>query len=88
MIDDMIQLTEMTQGYIHASYPEKPAWDLHFHENSNIWKAIGRTGGWWHCRSGEDATDVEKKCDVCHKAEPEVRVIPALGLGLLDFLSD
>jgi hypothetical protein len=71
MIDDMAYLTELTQGYNHKPNPDAPAWDLQFHDYSKKWRAIGRRGGWWKCRDGEDATEVERNCDLCHDSKAE-----------------
>lgn len=62
----MVYLTELTQGYNHKPNPDAPVWDLEFHDYSKKWRALGRRGGWWKCRDGEDATDVERECELCH----------------------
>jgi hypothetical protein len=62
----MVKLEEILQGYSHKPNPDQPFWDLHFHEYSSKWRAISKRGGWWKCRDGEDATDVEGDCHICH----------------------
>lgn len=66
MINDMVHLTELTQGYEHKLNPDAPVWDLQYHDYNKKWKAMGRRGGWWKCRDGERATDVERDCELCH----------------------
>ena len=29
-------------------------------------RVIDKRGGWWKCRDGEDAKDIERDCQVCH----------------------
>ncbi len=42
-------------------------WDKEYHEEHKKWRAIGhRTGGWWKCRSGPEATYAENNCTKCH----------------------
>jgi len=66
MINDMVYLTELTQGYNHKLNPDAPAWNLQFHDYSKKWRALGRRGGWWKCRDGEHATDEERDCQLCN----------------------
>ena len=82
MINDSVYLTELNQGYTHKPNPEAKDWDLHFHEYNKKWKAAGRRGGWWKCRDGDDAPDVERDCVLCHseaeKAKPTVSLFSDL----------
>jgi hypothetical protein len=66
LMNDMVYLEEIGQGHGHRPNPDVPEWNLHFHDYSSRWRAIGKRGGWWKCRDGEDATDVERDCQVCH----------------------
>ena len=50
-----------------ASDPETPRWDLEWHEASSEWIAAGRKEGWRRYRKGVVASEVERKCRVCHK---------------------
>ncbi len=47
--------------------PRKP-WDKHFHLPDPRWPdpLQQAKGGWWKCRSDEDATAVEKACEECY----------------------
>ena len=66
LMNDMLYLDELSKGYNHKPNPDEQAWDLQFHEYSRKWR-----GGWWKCRDGEDATDVERNCHVCHNERVE-----------------
>jgi hypothetical protein len=48
----------------------KPQWDLHFHERNHGWTTehARRYGGWWKCRSGPNAPEIEQKCLHCRRA--------------------
>jgi hypothetical protein len=87
LVDDMVYLDELSQGYTHKPNPDEPAWDLQFHEYSSKWRALGKRGGWWKCRNGEDATEVERDCHICHSETvaadriSDVRVKMASGGG-------
>jgi hypothetical protein len=62
----MVKLQEIQDGFNHKPNPDQPLWDLQFHEESIRWKVIGKKGGWWKCRDGDDATNAEKQCQLCH----------------------
>ena len=70
-MNDMLYLDELSQGYNHKPNPDEPVWDLQFHEYSSKWRELGRRGGWWKCRDGKGATDVERDCHVCHNERVE-----------------
>ncbi|KAI9055000.1 hypothetical protein LZ554_002143 [Drepanopeziza brunnea f. sp. 'monogermtubi'] len=49
---------------------DKP-WDKEYHDEHPKWQAIGHPqGGWWNCRSGPEATAVERMCKKCHNQKP------------------
>lgn len=80
MMNEMVFLTEINQGYTHKLGPDVVEWDLEFHDDAKKWRAIGKRGGWWKCRSGKDASDVEKQCSLCHSDEKkEAAVSVVLG---------
>jgi hypothetical protein len=60
--NEIIILDEMEMGFNHRPDPSKPMWDLEFHEKHPKWREIGRREGWWKCRSGLNASAVEKQC--------------------------
>jgi hypothetical protein len=72
LINGYVKLDEMQKGLI--SNPDaKKDWDKEYHDPSNEWRAVGRIGGWWKCRIGEDGINssvpnVERYCPVCIKA--------------------
>ena len=82
MINDWVYLTELAQGYNHKPNPDVPVWDLYFHDYSKKWKVIHRRGGWWKCRDGKDASELERACELCHaekvKEKAEVSGKPRL----------
>jgi hypothetical protein len=45
MLNEMVKLDEMLQGYGHKHNPDRKVWDLQYHEPHVMWKAIGRKGG-------------------------------------------
>ncbi|QSZ33134.1 hypothetical protein DSL72_002720 [Monilinia vaccinii-corymbosi] len=68
MLNHWVLLCEMEQGYTHRENPERPVWNLEFHDTHEKWRQIGRSrglGGWWKCRSGPGATYAERSCRVC-----------------------
>ena len=66
IMNDLVTMDEINNGYSHKPNPDQPFWDLQFHEYSSRWATLGKRGGWWKCREGEDATEAELNCDVCH----------------------
>lgn len=86
MMNEMVRLEEILQGYGHKPNPDEPFWDFQFHEYSSKWRTIGKRGGWWKCRDGEDATDVERECRICHSERLDserVLYVRASGLSRL-----
>lgn len=68
LINELVALEEKTQEQQALSQdPAKPRWDLEWHEGNAEWTAAGRREGWWKCRSGPDAPEVERNCQVCHR---------------------
>ncbi|KAI9651173.1 hypothetical protein NHQ30_001210 [Ciborinia camelliae] len=68
MVNHWVLLSEIEQGYTHKENPERPIWNLEYHDTHSKWKQIGRSrgrGGWWKCRKGPDATRAERSCRVC-----------------------
>lgn len=46
----------------------KAVWDKQQHDADNKWVLLGREkGGWWKCRAGSDAIEVERQCRQCHR---------------------
>ena len=58
LLNEMVTLDEVSQGYSHKASPDEPEWDLYFHEYHSKWRAVGRRGGWWKCRDGVHAPQV------------------------------
>ncbi|PQE31314.1 hypothetical protein CJF32_00001889 [Rutstroemia sp. NJR-2017a WRK4] len=76
MLNQLVKLNEIEQGYTHLPNPDKPIWNFEFHNKDEKWKEIGQyegKGGWWKCRSGANATAAEKSCKVCHTDESIAR---------------
>lgn len=72
MLNHWVLLCEMEQGYTHRENPERPNWNLEFHDTHEKWRQIGRAqgrGGWWKCRRGPRATYAERSCRVCTSKE-------------------
>lgn len=68
MMNHLVLLYEIEQGYSHRENPERALWNLEFHDNHEKWKEIGRSGGkggWWKCRNGPEATTAERSCRGC-----------------------
>ncbi|KAB8292324.1 hypothetical protein EYC80_008066 [Monilinia laxa] len=68
MLNHWVLLCEMEQGYTHRENPERPIWNLEFHDTHEKWRQVGRSqglGGWWKCRRGSRATYAERACRVC-----------------------
>ncbi|KAK3318387.1 hypothetical protein B0H66DRAFT_236057 [Apodospora peruviana] len=63
--------TDMTA---EQNEPVKKPSQKEWHDANNAWPYDHwrRHGGWWTCRSGEDASEAERRCRTCHK-----RSIPA-----------
>lgn len=71
IINEVVRYSEIEQGRIRD--PDRLDWDKQFHEPTREWRAVGRYGGWWKCRSGklageEDIPIMEKECKLCHRA--------------------
>ncbi|KAK2067601.1 hypothetical protein P8C59_001325 [Phyllachora maydis] len=48
----------------------KPVWDKNYHDEHPDWPTeTQRQGGWWRCRSGDDASKMERECTACHSAQ-------------------
>jgi hypothetical protein len=68
LINELVALDEKSQEQRDRGQdPNKPRWDLEWHEADAEWVAAGRHEGWWKCRSGPDAPPVERHCRVCHR---------------------
>jgi hypothetical protein len=67
MINDLVLQDERLQGYTHRPDPDKPEWNLEYHDPAPEWRAMGRRGGWWKCRNTIDAPMVERMCQLCHR---------------------
>ena len=74
MINDMVYLTELTQGFSHKPNPDAPVWDLNYHDYDKKWRMLGRRGGWWKCRADEAAAKVEKDCELCHDPLEDAKI--------------
>jgi hypothetical protein len=68
LINELVALEESSkQDDAPHRDPDRPRWDLEWHEVSPEWVAAGRKEGWWKCRKDEDAPEVERRCRVCHR---------------------
>jgi hypothetical protein len=73
-INKAVRFEEREQGRILN--PDRRTWDNEFHEPPDGWKAAGRRGGWWKCRTGNgegevDVSMAERQCRLCHRAKTE-----------------
>ncbi|KAL7627635.1 hypothetical protein AAE478_001828 [Parahypoxylon ruwenzoriense] len=85
-------------GYIDTleKVAQKPVWDKQWHEPSPKWQFSHRRekGGWWKCRSGPDAPEVERQCRRCHgdakqPHPPQRKADPKKKLGrIMDAISE
>ncbi|KAF4636382.1 hypothetical protein G7Y89_g1693 [Cudoniella acicularis] len=68
LLNQLVLVEETEKGFGHNL--GKPIWKLHFHEKSPHWSTphARRWGGWWKCRSGEGAPQVERNCIHCHRS--------------------
>lgn len=69
-----VRFEERDQGRVLNQ--DRRVWDKEFHEPTEEWKAIGRRGGWWKCRTGNcdgeaNVPMVESNCRLCHRAKTE-----------------
>jgi len=76
LINEIVRIDEIEQGIIKDS-TEQSKWDKEYHENTAEWRAIGRRGGWWKCRTGKGPADKhvpqqEIMCKICHQQSPKV----------------
>jgi len=68
IINELVKLDEIAQGYTHQGNPDQKPWEKEWHENPDPrWKQFGRRRGFWKCRDGPDAPEWETDCDVCHR---------------------
>jgi hypothetical protein len=81
MINKYVNLCEKLQECEETGFRDKP-WDLEYHEPTPEWRAVGRYGGWWRCRTNPNdgdpyAPQVERNCAVCKvrvEAEPDASI--------------
>lgn len=67
LINELVALEEKAEEQrARVQDRDRPRWDLEWHEAGPEWAAAGRREGWWRCRSGPEAPDVERRCQVCH----------------------
>ncbi|KAL2267540.1 hypothetical protein VTJ83DRAFT_4817 [Remersonia thermophila] len=66
-LSDLAREEELTA----ASQMRKRAWNKEYHEPHPGWSSDIRreNGGWWACRSDDDAPVAKRQCRLCHKGE-------------------
>lgn len=74
LINHTVKDAEKERGLIRD--PNRVSWDKEYHEPSREWRAVGRRGGWWKCRSGNEQINVhipqvEKDCKLCHRPKTQ-----------------
>lgn len=68
---EMMYLVESKRDYnfnIPGVVQQKPTPSLEYHPPHTRWKSMNiNCQGWWKCRDGPDASQVELSCNICHK---------------------
>jgi hypothetical protein len=69
VMNEAVKLDEIKQGL--ANDPTAKPWNKEYHEPTRAWRAVGRYGGWWRCRTGREeggkaVPQIEKACRICH----------------------
>jgi hypothetical protein len=83
LYNEIITCEEMERGFNYGGRTPagKPVWDKEYHDEHPKWRAMGRRHGWWKCRSGPDATEPERTCELCHKPKPNETAESATAAG-------
>jgi hypothetical protein len=68
LMNRIAYLYQQVEGDAQGQGPKKK-WDMHFHEPSLRWEYEHQRekGGWWMCRSGDEAPQAERECNKCHR---------------------
>jgi hypothetical protein len=74
LMNNVVRYSEREQGRVLNA--DRKTWDKEWHEATPEWRAVGRYGGWWRCRSGledgqENVPSPEKNCKVCHREKTQ-----------------
>ncbi|KAI1075614.1 hypothetical protein F5B20DRAFT_381422 [Whalleya microplaca] len=67
------QLTHSMETWDAREMARKPEWDKQWHEPDPRWPYTKRQkhGGWWKCRGGPDAPNIERACLLCHSQQQQ-----------------
>ncbi|OTB03303.1 hypothetical protein M426DRAFT_321871 [Hypoxylon sp. CI-4A] len=86
----LLNLMGTLEKQVNQGEEKKKAWDKNWHEPSPHWRHPHqqRSGGWWKCGSGPDATMAEKQCKLCHSEPPKQSTSAAGPKERLDKIMD
>ncbi|RDW79628.1 hypothetical protein BP6252_04266 [Coleophoma cylindrospora] len=70
LINRIVELQQILEGIPH-NHPARPKFNYQYHDPSMHWKGMRRRGGWWKCRSDQNAPLYERLCNLCHKLDTE-----------------
>ncbi|CAG8961135.1 hypothetical protein HYFRA_00002678 [Hymenoscyphus fraxineus] len=77
LIRELIVLEDIEKnGYPPGKSDPHEVWDMHYHEKGRQWstKHSRDWGGWWKCRSTDDAPHAERECIHCHRPKTRAQM--------------